>query len=175
MNAFNPRVAVVAGVGPGLGASLARKCAKEGCQLGLLARSSDFLETLTNELRDLGAKVLAVSTDISEAVQVAAAFRRIGEELGPVDLLINNASAGGPFRQPFVEITPESFTPGLASGCSWRFPLLASSHSRHAEEGGRLHPFYRSDFLGSWIRHHFQQRKIRAARASSSFSERILA
>ena len=38
MNAFNPGVAVVAGVGPGLGASLARKCAKEGCQLGLLAR-----------------------------------------------------------------------------------------------------------------------------------------
>ena len=51
MNAFNPGVAVVACVGPGLGASLARKSAKEGCQLGLLARSSDFLETLTNELR----------------------------------------------------------------------------------------------------------------------------
>jgi len=120
MNAFNPGVAVVAGVGPGLGASLARKCAKEGCQLGLLARSSDFLETLTNELRDLGAKVLAVSTDISEVVQVAAAFRRIGEELGPVDLLINNASASGPFRQPFVEITPESFTRG------WRVGVLGA-------------------------------------------------
>src|SRR6516225_8215415 len=120
MNAFNPGVAVVAGVGPGLGASLARKCAKEGCQLGLLARSSDFLETLTNELRDLGAKVLAVSTDISEAVQVAAAFRRIGEELGPVDLLINNASASGPFRQPFVEITPESFTR------AWRVGVLGA-------------------------------------------------
>ena len=120
MNAFNPGVAVVAGVGPGLGASLARKCAKEGCQLGLLARSSDFLETLANELRDRGAKVLAVSTDISEVVQVAAAFRRIGEELGPVDLLINNASASGPFRQPFVEITPESFTRG------WRVGVLGA-------------------------------------------------
>jgi len=120
MNAFNPGVAVVAGVGPGLGASLARKCAKEGCQLGLLARSSDFLETLTNELRGLGTKVLAVSTDISEADQVAAAFRRIGEELGPVDLLINNASESGPFRQPFVEITPESFTRG------WRVGVLGA-------------------------------------------------
>jgi uncharacterized membrane protein YphA (DoxX/SURF4 family) len=36
MNAFNPGLAVVAGVGPGLGASLARKCAKEGCQLAAL-------------------------------------------------------------------------------------------------------------------------------------------
>ena len=120
MNAFNPGVAVVAGVGPGLGASLARKCAKEGCQLGLLARSSDFLETLANELRGLGTKVLAFSADISEADQVAAAFRRIGEELGPVDLLINNASASGPFRQPFVEITPENFTRG------WRVGVLGA-------------------------------------------------
>jgi hypothetical protein len=55
---------------------------------------------------------------ISEADQVAPAFRRIGEEPGPVDLLINNASASGPFRQPFVEITPGSFTRGLASWCS---------------------------------------------------------
>jgi NAD(P)-dependent dehydrogenase (short-subunit alcohol dehydrogenase family) len=60
------------------------------------------------------------STDISEADQVAAAFRRIGEELGPVDLLINNASASGPFRQPFVEITPESFTRG------WRVGVLGA-------------------------------------------------
>src|ERR1700737_1731675 len=120
MNAFNPGVAVVAGGGPGLGASFARKCAKEGWQLGLLARSSDFLETLTNELRGLGTKVLAVSTDISEADQVAAAFRRIGGGVGPLDLLINNASASGPFRQPFVEITPESFTRG------WRVGVLGA-------------------------------------------------
>jgi NAD(P)-dependent dehydrogenase (short-subunit alcohol dehydrogenase family) len=116
VNAFNPAVAVVAGVGPGLGASLARKCAKQGCQLGLLARSSGFLETLTNELRSIGTKALAVPTGISEGDQVAAAFRRIREELGPVDLLINNASSSGPFGQPFVKITPESFARGWRVG-----------------------------------------------------------
>jgi NAD(P)-dependent dehydrogenase (short-subunit alcohol dehydrogenase family) len=65
-------------------------------------------------------KALAISTDISEAGQVAAAFQRISEELGPVDLLINNASASGPFRQPFVEITPESFARG------WRIGVLGA-------------------------------------------------
>jgi NAD(P)-dependent dehydrogenase (short-subunit alcohol dehydrogenase family) len=118
MNPFAPEVAVVVGVGPGLGASLARRFSKEGCRVALLARSSEFLETLTNELRGKGA--LAIPTDIGEADQVTAAFQRIHEQLGSVDLLVNNASAGGPFGQPFVEITPESFIRG------WRVGVLGS-------------------------------------------------
>lgn len=116
MNTFNPAVAVIAGVGQGLGASLARKFAKEGCRLGLIARSSDFLGTLTNELRGTGTKALAVPTDISQTDQVVAAFRRIREQLGPVDLLINNASAAGPFGQPFAKISPDSFARGWQVG-----------------------------------------------------------
>ena len=58
MNAFVPEVAVVAGVGPGLGASLARKFAGEGCHVALLARASDFLESLANELRRRGGSSL---------------------------------------------------------------------------------------------------------------------
>jgi NAD(P)-dependent dehydrogenase (short-subunit alcohol dehydrogenase family) len=116
MNTFTPDVAVIAGVGPGLGASLARKFAKEGCRLALLARSSEFPEALSKELRRRGTETLAISIDVSEADQVAAAFKRIRDQLGPVDLLINNASAGGPFGQPFVEIAPESFARGWLVG-----------------------------------------------------------
>jgi NAD(P)-dependent dehydrogenase (short-subunit alcohol dehydrogenase family) len=109
-------VAVVAGVGPGLGASLARKYAKEGCRLALLARSPDFLETLVDELRRRGTEALAIPTDLNEADQIAGAFQRIRKQLGPVDLLVNNASASGPFGQPFVEIVPESFIRGWQVG-----------------------------------------------------------
>lgn len=42
MSASIQEVAVIAGVGPGLGASLARKFAREGCAIALLARSADF-------------------------------------------------------------------------------------------------------------------------------------
>ena len=118
MNASD--VAVIAGVGPGLGASLARRIAKEGSRLALLARSSGFLETLSKELGRRGTETLAIPTDIGEADQVIRAFQHIRDQFGPVDLLINNASAGGPFGQPFVEISAENFAH------SWRVGVLGS-------------------------------------------------
>jgi NAD(P)-dependent dehydrogenase (short-subunit alcohol dehydrogenase family) len=120
MNTFTPNVAVIAGVGPGLGAALARKFAQEGCRLAVLARSSDFLEALSTELRQHGTEILAIPTDIGEADQVAGAFARIHDRLGPVDLLVNNASASGPFGQSFVEISSESFARG------WRIGVLGA-------------------------------------------------
>ena len=120
MSVLTPDVAVIAGVGPGLGASFARKFAKEGCRIALLARSSDFVETLSNELRGRGTETVAIQTDIGEAEQVAAAFRRVREQLGSVDVLINNASASGPFAQPFIEIDAESFA------CGWRVGVLGA-------------------------------------------------
>ena len=116
MNTFTPQVAVVAGVGPGLGASLARRFAREGCRVAVLARSTEFVGTLANELSQAGARALAVPIDISRAEQVAAAFRSIREQLGPVDVLINNASASGPLRQSFLDISPESFAQGWQVG-----------------------------------------------------------
>jgi NAD(P)-dependent dehydrogenase (short-subunit alcohol dehydrogenase family) len=120
MSALSADVAAIAGVGPGLGASLARKFAKEGCRIALLARSSDFLEVLSMELRRRGTQAVAIPTDISAADQVAAAFHRIREQLGSVDVLVNNASAGGPFTQSFVEIDAESFARG------WRVGVLGA-------------------------------------------------
>jgi NAD(P)-dependent dehydrogenase (short-subunit alcohol dehydrogenase family) len=116
VGSFNPQVSVIAGVGPGLGASLARKFAKEGCRVAVLARSSDFVERLREEIRQHGTEIVAIRADIAESDQVTAAFERIRKQLGPVDVLVNNASAGGPFGQPFVEVTPESFMRGWKVG-----------------------------------------------------------
>jgi NAD(P)-dependent dehydrogenase (short-subunit alcohol dehydrogenase family) len=75
---------------------------------------------LSKELRDQGAETLAIPTDVGDADQVASAFERIRDRLGSVDLLINNASASGPFGQPFVEISEESFARG------WRVGVLGA-------------------------------------------------
>lgn len=100
-------VAVIAGVGPGLGASLARKFSREGCAIALLARSADFLNTLAEELRQSGARVLPVPADLTDAEAVAKAFALVRSKLGPVSILINHVGSG--LWDGFNELTVEGF------------------------------------------------------------------
>ncbi|PSQ28206.1 short-chain dehydrogenase [Halobacteriales archaeon QS_9_68_17] len=88
--------AVVAGVGPGLGESLARKFAGEGCEVGLLARSDEYLGELAAELHtETPGDAVAVPTDVTDGSQVESAFERVRDEFGPVDVLVNHAGGGG--------------------------------------------------------------------------------
>lgn len=107
MSISTQEVAVIAGVGPGLGASLARKFAREGCAIALLARSADFLNRQAQELRQSGARVLPVPTDLTDAEAVAKAFALVRRELGPVSILINHVGSG--VWGGFNELTPEGF------------------------------------------------------------------
>jgi len=85
-----PRVAVIAGVGPGLGESIARTFAGEGLKVALLARTEAYIESLAE---DLPTEAVAVPTDLADAGEIDAAFVAIQEELGPVDVLVNHASS----------------------------------------------------------------------------------
>lgn len=101
------KTAVIAGVGPGLGAALARKFAEEGCQVGLLARSPEFIRRLESELRRKKRKALAVPTDISDPAAVVKAFASIRKEFRSVDILVNNASSSN--WKGILKIKPEEF------------------------------------------------------------------
>jgi NAD(P)-dependent dehydrogenase (short-subunit alcohol dehydrogenase family) len=103
-NAKNRSVAIVAGVGPGLGAALVRKLISEDCSTGMLARSPEFIGKLAAEI---GRAALAIPTDISNPKQVAAAFLTVRRQLGPVKILIANAS--GTVGEGLMETTPEQF------------------------------------------------------------------
>jgi NAD(P)-dependent dehydrogenase (short-subunit alcohol dehydrogenase family) len=85
------RTAVIAGVGPGLGESIARRFVAEGCRVALLARTAAYVEGLAD---DLGAAALAVPTDLTEPGEIEAAFATVREAFGPVDVLVNHASGG---------------------------------------------------------------------------------
>ncbi|EMA64911.1 SDR family NAD(P)-dependent oxidoreductase [Halorubrum kocurii] len=86
------RTAVIAGVGPGLGESLARKFAAEGCEVALFARSTDHIEELAADLPEPG-EGLAVRTDLTDVDQVREGFEAVRDVFGPVDVLVNHASA----------------------------------------------------------------------------------
>lgn len=89
------RTAVVAGVGPGLGESLVRKFAAEGCRVGFLARTESYLADLEAELEAEGHDVLGVACDVGDPVEIAEAFSAVREAFGTVDVLVNHASGGG--------------------------------------------------------------------------------
>ncbi len=122
-----PRTAVIAGVGPGLGASLARRFADEGCAVGLLARSEDYLDELADELRDDGADAVGVPTDLAAPEQVDHAFDVVRDELGEVDVLVNHASGG--VWKGVRDIEPAEFERAMRVG-----PLGGLRCSQHAVE-----------------------------------------
>jgi len=105
------RTAVIAGVGPGLGESLARRFVDEGCAVGLFARSEEYLADLAE---DLGGRALAVPTDVADPGAVEDGFAAVREAFGPVDLLVNHASAA-PW-QGATDVSGEGFERALAVG-----------------------------------------------------------
>jgi NAD(P)-dependent dehydrogenase (short-subunit alcohol dehydrogenase family) len=92
------KVVVISGVGPALGTTLARRCAEAGADLVLAARTAERLTEVADEVKSLGRRALAVSTDITDEEQVANLVTRSLEEYGKVDVLINNA-----FRVPSMK------------------------------------------------------------------------
>jgi NAD(P)-dependent dehydrogenase (short-subunit alcohol dehydrogenase family) len=82
---------VVAGAGPGLGASIARAFAGEGCRVALLARTESYVSSLAAELPT---EAVGVQADLTDPAAVRAAFGTVRESLGPVDVLVNHASGG---------------------------------------------------------------------------------
>lgn len=101
-----PLVAVVTGVGPGLGAALARRFA-QGYAVAINARSAAYLRTLRAEIRASGATVLDAPADIGDRAQLSAAFKLIREELGAPDVLVYNAGSGK--WGNLLEVSPEDF------------------------------------------------------------------
>ena len=97
--------AVVAGVGPGTGAALARAFAKEGYGVGLLSRHKESSEPVAEEIRGAGGKALAVQADVTDRRSVQAALAQIRQSLGPVTVLAHNASGYG--RGEFLQMDPD--------------------------------------------------------------------
>ena len=122
------RTAVIAGVGPGLGASIAHRFAREGLDLGLLARTERYLEELARELElEHGIEAAAVPTDLAVPGEIDHAVEVLADELGPVDVLVNHASGGA--WKGVRELDPPEMEHALRVG-----PLGGLRASQHAVE-----------------------------------------
>lgn len=97
--------ALVAGVGPGTGAALARAFAREGFAVGLLSRHSESSEPVAVEIHAKGGKAIFVATDVTNRQSVNEAVTKIRSQFGPITALAHNASGYG--RATFLEMDPE--------------------------------------------------------------------
>ncbi|CAN5185189.1 SDR family NAD(P)-dependent oxidoreductase [soil metagenome] len=116
---MNGKVAVVLGVGPGLGAAVARRFAREGYAVALMARREESVADAQQEIEADGGTALFVSTNATDPASVEAAFEQVRSELGDPEVFVYNAGAfqmGG-----ILEIEPEKFDECFRANCAGAF------------------------------------------------------
>ncbi|QIX60253.1 3-ketoacyl-ACP reductase [Hymenobacter sp. BT18] len=94
MNSIAGKIALVTGAGKGIGRAVALALAQEGAHVALLARTETDLQAVAEEIRRLGGKVALTAADVADRAAVDAAVQHFTAELGPIDILINNAGIG---------------------------------------------------------------------------------
>src|ERR1700749_1212922 len=85
------RVALVTGAGRGIGRAIAMALAREGAIVAATARSGSELDSLLQQIRNLGGAGMAVKADLSQVSSPARIVSEVQAEFGSVDILVNNA------------------------------------------------------------------------------------
>ena len=113
------KVAAVLGVGPGLGAAVARRFARGGFAVALMARREESVAGVREEIESGDGTALAIPTDATDPASVAAAFDRVRSELGDPEVFVYNAGAfqmGG-----ILDLSPEKFDECFKANCAGAF------------------------------------------------------
>jgi 3-oxoacyl-[acyl-carrier protein] reductase len=105
MESLQGRNALITGAGKGIGRALAIELAKEGVNVGLVARTKADLDKVAQELSAWPVKVVTAIADVADMAEVNAAVAEIKSGLGTVDILINNAGISS--FGSFMELEPE--------------------------------------------------------------------
>ena len=116
---MSDKVAAVLGVGPGLGAAIARRFASEGFGVALLARTEESVADVKAEIEGGGGTALSVPADATDPDSVAAAFARVRDEIGDPEVFVYNAGAfqmGG-----ILDLSPAQFDQCFRANCAGAF------------------------------------------------------
>jgi NAD(P)-dependent dehydrogenase (short-subunit alcohol dehydrogenase family) len=134
------KVALITGAGSGIGRAVSLALHANGYAVVLAGRRQAELERTAAQMKDSGARALAVAADVSKPDQVRALFARVKEVFGRLDLLFNNAGAGTP-PVPIEEITFDQWTDVLGVNLTGAF-LCAQEAVRMMKSqeprGGRI-------------------------------------
>ncbi|MFZ0734806.1 MAG: SDR family oxidoreductase [Candidatus Sulfotelmatobacter sp.] len=98
---------VITGASAGLGRAIAREFGCHGAQVGLLARGIDGLNAAKREIEAAGGRALVLPTDVADSKAVEEAAEAVEDQLGPIDIWVNNAMAS--VFSPIKEMLPEEY------------------------------------------------------------------
>ncbi|HEY3845740.1 MAG TPA: SDR family oxidoreductase [Acetobacteraceae bacterium] len=101
------KVVAITGASAGVGRAAAVEFARCGCDVGLIARNAARLEQTADELVGMGVRAVPAVADVADFAALDAAASRIAQELGPIDVWVNNAMAT--IFAPVERISPEEF------------------------------------------------------------------
>src|SRR5213595_143773 len=125
-NAFSleGKTAIVTGGGTGIGKSIAIEFARAGADVAICSRKLEHLEPVVKAIRDLGRRSFAMVVDVRQEDQVKAMVERTAQELGRLDVMVNNAGAS--FRAKPEDISINGWNTvvginlnGVFLGCKW--------------------------------------------------------
>jgi len=104
---FRDRTVLVTGASRGIGRSIALRFAEEGARVALVSRTVAELLQTASLVDKAGARTIAIPTDIRDRDGVVASVTKAEEELGPIDVLVNNA--GVFLWRPFLKLSAEEW------------------------------------------------------------------
>ena len=110
---FADRTVLVTGGGRGIGRSIALRFAEEGARVAVVSRTEAELAITADQIAAAGGRALAIASDVRERGAAEAAVARAESELGPIDVLVNNA--GVFLWKPFLKLSPDEWDTVLAT------------------------------------------------------------
>jgi citronellol/citronellal dehydrogenase len=135
---FDGRVVIVTGGGSGIGLSITRMLGELGARVAIASRKQERLDAAKAELAKAGVDVLAMTCDIREIEQVGKLVDTVVKELGPIDVLVNNA--GGQFPTAAETLAPKGWDAVIRNNLSGTFYMTqaVATKSMIARRKGRI-------------------------------------
>jgi 2,4-dienoyl-CoA reductase [(3E)-enoyl-CoA-producing], peroxisomal len=135
---FVGKVALITGGGTGIGRDIAKALARHGANVAIMSRKQDKLTVAAEEIAAAtGRRCLPLVADVRQPEAVEPAVNRVVEELGGLDILVNNAA--GNFFCPSADLSPNGFGAVIdidAKG-TWNVSR-AAYHARLKDHGGQI-------------------------------------
>ena len=100
---MNPPTALVTGATEGIGRAIAFALGRDGYRVGVCARTTDRVAQLVSDLRQAGIEAAGAPADVGNPEQVREAVGQVSTQLGPIDVLVNNAGIG--ILKPFDQLS----------------------------------------------------------------------